>query len=604
MLFCIINNHKYVEMVQNRLQLVRQWLADNDFDAIVIPSSDPHMSEYVADRWKTREWVSGFDGSAGTVVVTKSDAGLWTDSRYFLQAEIQLKDSGIKLFRQGLPDVPDMVEWLGDVLENGGNVAIDSSLFSINGTESLRQGFSEKGLNLFLLDNDPFDAIWEGRPSLPGNPVNVYSVDYAGEGACSKIIRIREEIMKTGAECLFVSMLDEIAWILNLRGSDIDYNPVFVSYLLVSQDKVRLFVEPEKIPCETKRYLDEINVEVHGYEDVKNLSGEMKDVSVLVDPARNSAFVGRIFSESEIVYAVSPVVMMKALRNPVEIDGLRNAMVKDGVALVRFGMWLEKAVAGGHETEYTIGEKLREFRKEQNLFVEESFAPIVGFRSNGAIVHYEASESGAANVSGSGLLLIDSGAQFLDGTTDITRTFAFGEISEEEKADYTLVLKGNIQLAMACFPEGTRGTQLDVLARAAMWKSGINYLHGTGHGVGHFLNVHEGPQAIRMNDVPVALREGMLVSDEPGIYKSGRHGVRLENLLLVRKMKEGEFGRFYSFETVTLFPFDRKAILASMLTAEEAEWLDGYHKSVYDRLSPYLTEEERNWLMDKTMVIQ
>lgn len=590
-------------MIQDRLQLVRCWLDDNDFDAIIVPSSDPHMSEYVAARWKTREWVSGFDGSAGTVVVAKCNAGLWTDSRYFLQAEKQLENTGITLFRQGLPGVPDITEWLGDVLGGNGNVAVDPSLFSIKETEALRENLCDVGVNLFLLDCDPFDGIWNDRPNLPEGPVMIYKNEFAGEGAESKIKRIREVLREKGVGCLFISALDEIAWTLNLRGSDIEYNPVFVSYLLVSMDTVKLFVEQDKLSEEVMDYLECMNVEVYPYSEIKQLSREMNGASVMIDPSRNSALVGKIFSGADIVYSVSPVTSMKALRNPVEISGLHNAMEKDGVALLRFSIWLEDAVRTGNETEYTIGKKLRKFREEQDLFMDESFAPIVGFRENGAIVHYEATEESAVQVSGNGLLLIDSGAQYQDGTTDITRTFAIGDIGNEEKMDYTLVLKGNIQLAMACFPEGTRGTQLDVLARAAMWKSGINYLHGTGHGVGHFLNVHEGPQAIRMNDVPVALCEGMVTSDEPGIYKGGRHGVRLENLLLVVRKQEGEFGRFYSFETVTLFPFDRNAILLEMLTTEERIWLNDYHRTVYERLSPLINDEERKWLFDKTREI-
>lgn len=590
-------------MIQNRLSLVRQWMGSNGYSALIVPSTDPHMSEYVAERWKVREWLSGFDGSAGTVVVCGDKAGLWTDSRYFLQAGKRLEGSGITLFKYGLPEVPDYIEWLCSVLEKGDKIAADASLFSVNESELMQKAFSHYGLELVLLDSDPFDIIWKDRPGLPANMVMAYPCRYAGESSSEKIGRIRDFLSCNGADCLFISMLDEIAWTLNLRGNDIEYNPVFVSYLMVSLDKVILFVGEDKLTDEVKAYLAESGVETRHYENVKSVANELAGRKVIVDPSKNSALIGNIFSAAEVLPLVSPVAMMKAMRNETEINGLRNAMVKDGIALVRFAIWLKDAVAKGSETEYTIGLKLRDFRSMQPLFVGESFAPIVGFRENGAIVHYEASEATAAKVSGNGLLLIDSGAQYLDGTTDITRTFAFGNLTDEEKTDYTLVLKGNIQLAMACFPEGTRGTQLDVLARAAMWKAGFNYLHGTGHGVGHFLNVHEGPQAIRMNDVPVALRLGMVTSNEPGIYKSGRHGVRLENLMLVRNEGAGEFGQFYSFETVTLFPFDRNAIVADMLTGEELDWLNAYHKKVYEILSPMLSEEERIWLLDKTAKI-
>lgn len=591
-----------MDSIKDRLAKFRAYMQESGLSAFIIPSTDPHMSEYVASRWKSREYISGFDGSAGLVVVTADKAGLWTDSRYFLQAGNQLEGSGIDLFKDGLPETPDFLDWILGELNAGECVGLDGTLFPVNKFVAIQ---NKLGCGKIVLKSvsDPFDALWSGRPGIPSSPVTVYPIEFAGETLQSKIARIRDFIRDSKADYLFVSMLDEIAWTLNLRGNDIDFNPVFVSYLLVGLNEVVLFVDDAKLTAEVRRYLDENSVRTVSYGKVGEFLKDMSGHTVLMDKNKNSIAVENYCSNMTVVDSVSPVQYMKAVRNDVELKGLCNAMLKDGVALVRFQMWLESIAGSNQETEYTVGEKLHGFRSEQKDFVSDSFGAIVGYADNAAIVHYEAEKSTAALIKAENMVLIDSGGQYLDGTTDITRTIPLGRMSEESRRDYTLVLKGHIQLAMAHFPEGTRGTQLDVLARIAMWKDNANYLHGTGHGVGHFLNVHEGPQAIRMNDVPVALLKGMVTSNEPGLYKSGKHGIRIENLVLVEDAGAGEFGNFLKFETLTLCPIATEPVVIELMTGEEIDWLNNYHSMVYEKLSPYLNENEKVWLREKTKKI-
>lgn len=591
-----------MDSIKDRLAKFRAYMQESGLSAFIIPSTDPHMSEYVASRWKSREYISGFDGSAGLVVVTADKAGLWTDSRYFLQAGNQLEGSGIDLFKDGLPETPDFLDWILGELNAGECVGLDGTLFPVNKFVAIQ---NKLGCGKIVLKSvcDPFDALWSGRPGIPSSPVTVYPIEFAGETLQSKIARIRDFIRDSKADYLFVSMLDEIAWTLNLRGNDIDFNPVFVSYLLVGLNEVVLFVDDAKLTAEVRRYLDENSVRTVSYGKVGEFLKDMSGHTVLMDKNKNSIAVENYCSNMTVVDSVSPVQYMKAVRNDVELKGLCNAMLKDGVALVRFQMWLESIAGSNQETEYTVGEKLHGFRSEQKDFVSDSFGAIVGYADNAAIVHYEAEKSTAALIKAENMVLIDSGGQYLDGTTDITRTIPLGRMSEESRRDYTLVLKGHIQLAMAHFPEGTRGTQLDVLARIAMWKDNANYLHGTGHGVGHFLNVHEGPQAIRMNDVPVALLKGMVTSNEPGLYKSGKHGIRIENLVLVEDAGAGEFGNFFKFETLTLCPIATEPVVVELMTGEEMDWLNNYHSMVYEKLSPYLNENEKVWLREKTKKI-
>lgn len=565
-------------------------------DAFIIPSTDPHMSEYVAPHWQSREWISGFTGSAGTVVVTHDKAGLWTDSRYFLQAAQQLEGTGITLYKEMLPETPSISEFLCQELEAGSTVGIDGYVFSMLDARQLRKELANKQIELKSMA-DPMDSIWTDRPALPQAPACIYGTQYAGRTCREKLEDIRQEMKQAGAQALLLPALDEIAWTLNLRGSDVHCNPVVVSYLLIDEEEAHYFIEPQKLTPEVKAYLEDNRVTCHAYTDLLPYLRQLKASTLLLTPVKTNQAVSEAVPEScRIVEGASPVSLLKAVRNEQEIAGLRKAMQRDGVALVKFLKWLEETVPGGQETEISVDRKLHELRAAQPLYKGESFDTIAGYGAHAAIVHYEATPETDVPLQPRGFLLLDSGAQYLDGTTDITRTIALGPLTEEEKTDYTLILKGHIDLAMAVFPEGTRGAQLDVLARMPIWQHRMNFLHGTGHGVGHFLNVHEGPQSIRMNENPVALRAGMLTSNEPGVYKAGSHGIRTENLVLTVPAGEGMFGRYLKFETVTLCPICTKGIVRELLTQEEADWLNQYHRTVYEKLSPDLDEDERYWL--------
>ncbi|MBP1593279.1 MAG: aminopeptidase family protein [Bacteroidetes bacterium] len=589
--------------IVNRIESLRKLLPENGLSAFIIPSTDPHLSEYVASHWKSREWISGFTGSAGTVVVTLDKAGLWTDSRYFLQAADQLENSGITLFKDGLPETPSITEWLSSELKDGESLGIDGKMFSVLDVEGMKTTLSKRNISVDT-SFDPFDLIWEDRPAMPQDPAFIYDTKYAGVSSIDKIAQVREKMEIAGAESLLVSTLDEIAWTLNLRGNDVKCNPVVISYLLITKDYCYFFIAPEKLTDEVKKYLLSQNVTIKNYSEINAVLSQLDASALLINPARtNFDAFSAVNPLCKIVRGNSPIALLKAVRNEQEIIGIHAAMIRDGVALVKFLRWLETSVPSGKETELSIDEKLHEFRAVQDLYMGESFDTIAGYKEHGAIVHYSATPESSSILKSEGFLLLDSGAQYLDGTTDITRTIALGHLTEEEKIDYTLVLKGHITLATCKFPYGTRGTQIDVLARLALWQRGMNYLHGTGHGVGHFLSVHEGPQGIRMNDIPVLLLPGMLTSNEPGIYKGGRHGVRIENLTLVRRDVETEFGEFYRFETVTLCPICTEGIIKSLLSDAEINWLNDYHQLVFDRLNPYLSEEESLWLRTKTIAI-
>ncbi|MDR0976776.1 MAG: aminopeptidase P family protein [Prevotellaceae bacterium] len=588
--------------IKQRIEALRNMMREEGLQAIILPSTDPHLSEYVSPHWKSRQWISGFTGSAGTVVVTLKKAGLWTDSRYFLQAESQLQGSGITLYKEKLPETPTFVEFLAKELPKGSSVGIDSEIVSFRAGSELYAELDERGITLASL-TDPLKAIWEDRPPLPDAPVYIHDMDYAGESAVHKIKRIREALKKQKAKATALTALDEIAWTLNLRGSDVHCNPVIISYLLITENEIHFFVNPRKITETVDKCLREINVTVHPYEEAMDYLSYHTFKRVLLDPERTNSAIWRMIGFENIIAGPSPVARFKAVRNPVEISGTQAAMVRDGVALVKFHMWLEQAVQQGAVTEIDIDQKLYELRAEQELFMGKSFDTIAGYKEHGAIVHYAATPETDKRLERKGYVLIDSGAQYLDGTTDITRTIALGELSDEEKLDFTLVLRGHINLAMAHFPEGTCGIQLDILARDAMWKQHRNYLHGTGHGVGHFLSVHEGPQTVRMEGNMVPLCAGMVLSDEPGLYQAGSHGVRTENLMLVVPAGEGMFGSYLRFETLTLCPIDTRGILKEMLTKEERRWLNDYHRTVYKKLSPRLNKEEQAWLKEKTKSI-
>lgn len=592
-----------MNLIAERIKSLRQQMAAEGISAFIVPSTDPHSGEYVPAHWESRKWISGFTGSAGTAVITLSDGGLWTDSRYFLQAADQLQGSGLTLFKDRLPETPSIAEWLGSVLKTGDKVGIDGWVNSISEAMQLKKALQSYGLELVTVD-DPFHTLWKDRPSLPLDPPFILPLEYSGEPYKQKIGRIRKVLQEEGAKGLLISALDEIAWVLNMRGTDVHCNPVFVGYLLITADAATLYIHPDKLTAETRSYLTENQIQAKGYSQVAQDLEEYKEENLQLSGSTNYALYQAASLHSKVLLHDSPVLYMKAIKNETEIAGFHQAMLRDGVAMVNFLCWLEEAVKSGKETEITIDRKLYAFRAAQKDFKGISFDTIAGYQAHGAIVHYEATEETAATLQPEGFLLLDSGAQYLDGTTDITRTISLGPVTEDQKKDYTLILKGFIQLSMAHFPYGTCGTQLDVLARQFIWKAGMNYGHGTGHGVGHFLNVHEGPHQFRMNHMPALLLPGMTVTNEPGVYKAGRYGVRTENTMLIVKDQTTEFGEFYKFEPLTLCPIDLKPLLPELLSPEEKEWLNSYHQQVYTSLSPFLSQEQKEWLAKATMAVR
>lgn len=585
----------------SRIDALREKMRQANIDATIIPHSDPHQSEYMAPHWHLREFFSGFSGSAGTLVVTVDDARLWTDSRYFLQAADQLEGSSIILMKDGLPSTPSINQYLTSTLQPGASVGIDAMTFSVAALNQLKSDLDKAGVSL-TADFRPADGIWTERPDLPADKAFIHKTEYAGEEAASKIKRILKEVDQAGAGAIFISALDEIAWLLNIRGNDVRYNPVVTSFLFLAPEGSTLFVEEAKIDDDVKRHLSQLGIGTKPYSRaLEFLEALPADTRVLADPATSPAIVP-VKLAGRMVAAPSPVKLPKAIRNDIQIAGLRKAMTRDGVALVNAFMEIEHRLAQGDTmTELEVCRVITRHRSLQPLYFDDSFGTIAGYREHGAIVHYEPDEESDATLAPEGLLLIDSGAQYLDGTTDITRTISLGSPTPEECHDFTLVLMGHIDLASALFPEGTRGAQLDVLARRYLWQEGKTFLHGTGHGVGHFLNVHEGPQSIRLQENPVALQPGMLTSNEPGLYVTGKYGIRSENLVLtVPALSTPDGGNFLRFETVTLFPFDTNLVDTSMMTDAQIKWLNDYHKHVYDTLSPHLSADAAQWLARKT----
>lgn len=574
--------------------------------AFIFPSTDAHQSEYVADHWRGREWISGFNGSAGTAVVTMKSAALWTDSRYFLAAEEQLEDTEYQLMRLKMEGTPTIAEWLGKELQDvqSPEVGLDGMVNSYNYVKDLSYSLRKLGGITLRTNLDPLEQIWENRPSLPANPVEIQPLEYAGETLASKVVRIRKSLRELHADGMLVSTLDDIAWTLNLRGTDVHCNPVFVSYLLIESDKVSLFVDDNKLSPEVKLYLQDNQVSLYNYNKVEKCLKSYSEYNILLDGDETSYYLWKTVKCQEIVAAASPIPAMKAVKNEAEIEGYRSAMLKDGVAMVKFLKWLKPAVEAGGQTEISIDEKLTSLRAEQKLFRDISFDTIAGYAQHGAIVHYEATPETDVVLKPEGLILIDSGAQYQDGTTDITRTIALGPVSEEMKHIYTLVLKAHIQLELVKFPDGASGTQLDAVGRECMWREGYNFLHGTGHGVGSYLCVHEGPHQIRMEWMPTPLRAGMTLTDEPGLYLAGKFGVRIENTVLISDYMSTEFGKFLQIEPLTLCPIDTTPIDVDMLLPEEIDWLNAYHHSVYEKLSPFLDEEEKIWLENATKPIK
>lgn len=595
-----------MNMINQRLESLREVMKREHLAAFIFPSTDAHQSEYVADHWMGRAWISGFDGSAGTAVVTMHSAALWTDSRYFLAAEEQLKGTEFQLMKLKIPGTLSIAEWLGKELQDvdSPEVGLDGWVNSYSSTSGLIADLRKAGGITVRTNFDPLEEIWKDRPSIPLKPVEIQPMEFAGEDVSSKIKRIRLALRAQHADGMLVSALDDIAWTLNLRGTDVHCVPVFVSYLLIASDKVSLFVDEAKVSSEIRAYLESNGVSIYKYNKVEEGLKAYSEYNILLDGNETSYYLWKAVRCQEIVQASSPIPAMKAVKNEAEIAGYRSAMLKDGVAMVKFLKWLLPAVEAGGETEISIDKKLTALRAEQKLFRDISFDTIAGYQAHGAIVHYEATPETDIPLKPEGLLLLDSGAQYQDGTTDITRTIALGPITEEMKHIYTLVLKAHIQLELAKFPDGASGTQLDALGRECMWREGFNFLHGTGHGVGSYLSVHEGPHQIRMEYMPTPLRAGMTLTDEPGLYLAGKFGVRIENTVLLSDYMKTEFGKFLQIEPLTLCPIDTAPIDLAMLMPEELAWLNEYHAKVYAELAPCLDEEEKKWLENATKAIK
>jgi Xaa-Pro aminopeptidase len=591
-------------VIIDRIRRLRKEMSDKGIDAYIVPSSDPHMSEYVAAHWEGRKWLSGFTGSAGTLVITQDSCGLWTDGRYYVQAEKQLEGTGIRLFKFGMEGVKSFTEWIADTLGQGECVGMDGKLFSVSQVRNMEKIFSKKGI-LINKEHDLLMGIWKDRPAIPRETVFVHDMVYAGRTAAQKIEDVREMMAQKGANYHLISSLDDIAWLYNIRGGDVAYNPVAISYALISEEKAWLFINEDKVSVPVREHLSDNGVEIEDYERIESyLSRLGRGDTILLDPQRvNSWLYDSIGREARIEEDTAITTILKAVKNQVEIENLKKAHIKDGVAMVKFLCWLDNNLSKEEITEITVADKLEEFRSQQENYMGLSFPTIAGYGDHGAIVHYQADEESAYTLKPHGLLLIDSGCQYLEGTTDITRTIALGPTTPQQRSDYTLTLKGNIKLSRTRFLKGATGTNLDILARLYLWEHGIDYKHGTGHGVGYFLNVHEGPQSISPRISTVKLEEGMLVSNEPGVYREGSHGIRIENLLLVAGDIETEFGEFLRFEPVTLCPIDLAAVEPDLLDEEEKRWLNQYHERVYDTLSPLLDEKERLWLKDKTKAI-
>ena len=593
-----------MNIINQRLADLRELMQREHLAAFIFPSTDPHQGEYIPDHWKGREFISGFNGSAGTAVVTMTSAALWTDSRYFLAAEEQLAGTEFQLMKLKIEGTPTISEWLGKELKDmqSPEVGIDGMVNSASAAKALIAELRNEGGITLRTNFDPLAQIWKQRPPIPTNPVELYPLEYAGESTQEKITRIRKALRDRHADGMLMAALDDIAWTLNLRGTDVLCNPVFVSYLIISTKEVILYINKEKLTPEVSDYLKAEGIKVDDYTNVGQGLKDYFEYNILLDPDEVNYTLYKMVKR-EIIEAESPVKRMKTIKNATEIEGFRRAMLKDGIALVKFLHWLKPAVEAGGQTEISIDQKLTALRAEQPLYRDISFDTIAGYQAHGAIVHYEATPETDIPLKPEGFLLLDSGAQYLDGTTDVTRTIALGPVTEEQKKIYTLVLKGHIQIELCKFPSGSSGTQIDILARKDMWREGLNYLHGTGHGVGTYLNVHEGPHQFRMEWKPAPLVSGMTITDEPGIYLAGKFGVRTENTLLIVPFKETEFGKFLQFESLTLCPIDTTPIVVEMLLPEERQWLNDYHQMVFNRLSPHLTPEEQDWLRNATKPI-
>ena len=595
-----------MKAINERLAALREVMRREHLGAFIFPSTDPHSGEYVPDYWEGREWITGFDGSAGTAVVTMNSAAMWTDSRYFIAAAEQLAGTEFELMKLRMPGTPTIAEWLGGELRESSTteVALDGMVNTYNEVNSLKTELRKVGGLTLRTNFDPLKEIWKDRPEIPVDAVKIQPLELSGEETINKLVRIRRALRALHADGTLLSTLDDIAWTLNLRGTDVRCNPVFVAYLLISDTKTTLYINKVKLTREVSAYLSAQGITVDDYENVSKGLKNYAEYNILLDPDTTNYTLARQVSCPEVLFETSPVPALKAVKNEAEIRGFHSAMLKDGIAMVKFLKWLRPAVEAGGQTEMSLNERLTALRAEQPLFRGVSFDSIVGYKAHGAIVHYQATPATDAPIRPCGLVLIDSGAQYEDGTTDITRTIALGEITPEQRHVYTLVLKGHIQLSMCKFPEGTTGTQLDIMARQAMWREGYNYFHGTGHGVGAYLNVHEGPQQIRMEWRSAPFREGMTITDEPGLYLEGQFGVRIENTLLTVPYRSTEFGAFLQFIPLTLCPIDTAPIDVTLLTDEELSWLNAYHDTVCATLAPHLDAAEKVWLEAATKPIK
>ena len=592
--------------IPERIAALREAMKQHKIDAYIIPTSDPHMSEYPADCWKYREWISGFTGSAGTVIITADKAGLWTDSRYFLQASTQLEGTGIELFKMMLPETPTIPEFLTHELKDGQTVGLNGETYSLADARSLEKALAEKEIKLNT-NASLIDPIWKERPAIPEAPMFEMPIELSGKSTEDKLLDINKMLHKAGADCTILSALDEVAWTFNIRGTDVAYNPVVISYAFVSEKESVLFVNPKKIPAEIAEHLKKEGVTLADYGMLATFLSRLPErTRVFIDSKRtNVAIYNALPKSSILIEGISPANHLKSIKNEAEIKGFRNAVLKDGIAMTKFYFWLEKMLKAGEKvTELSAAAKLTALRSEQPQYVMDSFASISSYGPHGAVVHYSPTPETDTELKTDSLYLLDSGAQYLDGTTDITRTIALcDEPSEQMKKDFTRALKGTIGIAKCKFPAGIRGCLIDAFARKVLWDAGINYLHGTCHGIGHCLNVHEGPQSIRMEENPVILEPGMVMSDEPAMYRPGEYGIRTENMILIREDSETEFGKFLGFETLTLCYIDTKLVIPSMLSVREHAWLNKYHQMVYDLVSPHLNEEEKAWLKEKTAEI-
>jgi Xaa-Pro aminopeptidase len=588
--------------IKSRVTSLRNLMKERNIDAFIIPSSDNHGSEYVSDYFRVRQWISGFTGSAGTVVITEKEAHLWVDGRYFLQGEQQIKGTEYILERMGEPGVKTYIQWICDNVQSGGTVSFNGKVLTVSQLYDLENSFKENDIKI-KPEEDVFHILWKDRPTMPDKKVFIHEDSYAGKTMVEKLILVKEEMEKIHVNNLLLASLDDIAWLLNLRGRDVECNPVFLSYFLINDDQCTLYIDKEKLNDKITNLLISKSIAIKNYNeivaDLKLVKG-----NITFDPNKTNVWLKEsINKEVSIIEKRNITTDLKARKNPVELRNIENAHVKDGIAMVKFIKWVKENVNNQDITEISAAKKLEQFRAEGEVFVDISFDTIAGYGTHGAIIHYKASEESNSKLQPKGLFLVDSGAQYLDGTTDITRTIALGNLTEEEKEDYTLVLKGHLNLSTAVFLEGTPGCSLDVLARRALWSKGLDFKHGTGHGVGYLLNVHEGPQGIRRELNPVALEEGMIISNEPGVYKAGKHGVRIENLIAVQVKEENDFGKFMYFKDLTLCPYELDAIEVSLLNEEEKSWLNDYHKNVFEKLKPYLSEDETSWLKNATKSI-